>query len=393
MAHQQSIREKVLANQVQFFGNKAFQATDFQGNSPPSIFVSWKNYPNVTIAPMSLPQHVKDADIFDNPERWLDLSTEDILTFRQSLIRGNTRVAVQDAAAPDKKLQTLQELAMAKRPFDVDLALQKRPDTVLEFNRFNAPLGPQAPLKALEFRENPSVHRKVDYLVSDTQAKSTASLLELFEAGIPLHTLEKLLSAGLLGVQKERKLVPTRWSITAVDSTISKHVVEEVRQLQELGEVQLYHSSHFFNVFYVLLVPGHFAFEEMEAWQAQSNGQTVHQFSVDHEFFKGRTTYAKNTEGAYYAARLAVAEHLRSMKRQAQCIVFREISPEYTSLGVWSIRENVRDAFKGKPLLFNDISLALAYLGTRLSIPLQEWLKHSKLLDAIRNQKRITDYF
>ena len=33
--------------------------------------------------------------------------------------------------------------------------------------------------------------------------------------------------------------------------------------------------------------------------------------------------------GAYYSARLAVAEHLKRIRRQASAIVFREITPEY----------------------------------------------------------------
>ena len=47
--------------------------------------------------------------------------------------------------------------------------------------------------------------------------------------------------------------------------------------------------------------------------------------SADVEFFSQRKDYASNVTGAYYAARLAVAEFLVEKKRQAAAIVFREI--------------------------------------------------------------------
>ena len=36
--------------------------TNFEGNSPPSVFISWHNYPNVSIAPLSPTQVLKDAE-------------------------------------------------------------------------------------------------------------------------------------------------------------------------------------------------------------------------------------------------------------------------------------------------------------------------------------------
>ena len=54
--------------------------------------------------------------------------------------------------------------------------------------------------------------------------------------------------------------------------------------------------------------------------------------------------------GAYFAAKLGILEYLTSFKkRKCSVLVFREIRPEYlVPLGVWQIREGVRDALRTK---------------------------------------------
>ncbi|MFH1544742.1 MAG: hypothetical protein ABIE23_01445 [archaeon] len=103
--------------------------------------------------------------------------------------------------------------------------------------------------------------------------------------------------------------------------------------------------------------------------------------------------YADKVAGAYYAARLAVAEYLEKERRQATAIVFREIGKDYSiPLGVWVIRENMRNALKKKPLIFSELNLALRFLELKLTIPLKNYEKNSKLLDSLKHQKKITDF-
>ncbi len=114
---------------------------------------------------------------------------------------------------------------------------------------------------------------------------------------------------------------------------------------------------------------------------------------ADHEFFKGRKKYASNVEGAYYSSRLAIAEYLEKEKRQSGAIVFREIGEKYDiTLGVWQIRENVRNALKKKPIEFSELKLALNFIEKKLKIPLKYWRKESKLLDFIQKQKKLKEF-
>jgi hypothetical protein len=144
------------------------------------------------------------------------------------------------------------------------------------------------------------------------------------------------------------------------------------------------------------MLPQAWSYEAMEAWYPGTiwnpNGRTVAIYS-DWENFEGRTTYA-DIGGCYYAARLAVCELLRNERRQATAIVMREAHPGYIMpVGVWQVRENVRNAMKQTPLKFNTLNEALARIASQFQIPLQRWLTESKLLQNALFQRKLTQYF
>jgi hypothetical protein len=113
----------------------------------------------------------------------------------------------------------------------------------------------------------------------------------------------------------------------------------------------------------------------------------------DWEGIDGRTTYAE-IGGCYYAARLAVCERLVKEQRQAAVAVLREARPGYIMpVGVWQVRENVRNAMRQPPYRFNTLELALKWIAARFQIPLQQWISKSALIKNALFQKRITDYF
>jgi hypothetical protein len=62
-------------------------------------------------------------------------------------------------------------------------------------------------------------------------------------------------------------------------------------------------------------------------------------------------------------------------------------------IGVWQVRENVRNAMRQKPFLFKTLADSLKHVSGRLEIPLQRWIRQSELLKRALFQKRITDFF
>jgi len=74
--------------------------------------------------------------------------------------------------------------------------------------------------------------------------------------------------------------------------------------------------------------------------------------------------------------------------------VLREAHPGYIMpVGVWQVRENVRNALRQKPLEYNTLEEALTRIANQFQIPIKQWIEKSNLLRNALFQRRITDYF
>jgi hypothetical protein len=230
----------------------------------------------------------------------------------------------------------------------------------------------------------------------DTDLKATEAVRELYRRGVLVSKIQKAFSVGAFGVEKKRRLVPTRWSITAVDDTISKSLMEQVKTFPEINEYRVYESTYLDNVFEILMLPAAWSYESMEAWYPGTtwnpNGDSIIIYS-DSEGYEGRTTYAA-IGGCYYSARLATCELLVKERRQATVVVLREARPGYIMpIGVWQVRENVRNAMRQKPHEFKTLNDSLRFVSSRFEIPMQQWIGQGKLLRHALFQKRISDFF
>jgi hypothetical protein len=273
---------------------------------------------------------------------------------------------------------------------DVELALKSKPSRRIVLDDEVQPFGPSAVVKDMRVSTS-RWDRQIEKAYEDTDLKASEAVTTLHRKGVLVTKIQRAFSVGAFGLKDNRRLVPTRWSITAVDSIISKDMIERIKTFPEINE-----SRYLDNRFEVLMMPGAWSYEAMEAWYPGTvwnpSGEHVVMFS-DWEGFDGRTTYA-NIGGCYYAARLAVGELLVKERRQATVVVLREAHPGYIlPVGVWQVRENVRNAVRQKPLKYNTLEEALARIASRFQIPLQHWIERSKLLRDALFQKKITDYF
>jgi hypothetical protein len=367
---------------------------DIAGMSPPSVFIGRIGYPNVYAGPL-VPPISEDTSIYDLPEQWFGKSIDEIVGFRSMLVRGKHRVNVTNLLKAGKIMDSTRELALADNSVDMELNLTKKPHGSLFLDDDVQPFGPSAPIRDLHVG-NARYEQHIEKAYYDTDLKSTKAVLELYNHGVIVTKIQKAFSVGAFGVEKNRRLVPTRWSITAVDDIISKNLREKVKTFPEIDEYRVYESVYLDNVFEVLMIPGQYSYESMEAWYPGTvwnpAGKNVAIFS-DWEGNNGRTTYAA-IGGCYYSARLATCELLMKEQRQATVIVLREARPGYIMpIGVWQVRENVRNAMRQKPLLFKSLPEALQHIGSRFEIPLGRWLRQSELLKRALYQKKMSDFF
>ncbi len=318
----------------------------YQGGSP-APFIGRFGYPDVNIGILT-PPGVNDSENYDAPRSWAEKGTSisAIAELRGSLVNSHIKGNIRQLQG--KLLETAQLTAMTTKPVNVAIELEKKPTYMVHFDQHASPTGPTGVLKNIVQESNPHVHTMIEKAVSDTDLKAGAALTLLFKKGIEENKLTQLLSTGTLGLGKNRKLVPTRWSITATDDTLGKALHDHILTFSHLSQYELYTANYHGNYYYILLYPGSWQYELVEH-SLPTNGT-----SKDSEGFEGRHSYAENCVGGYYTVRLAILEHLTKMKRQAGAFVIRIITSEYTvPLGVWVTREASRKAFASTPVSFS----------------------------------------
>ncbi len=292
-------------------------------------------------------------------------------------------------------LGEIQELAMSVKPVDSEVILKRKPVVKIVPSEFAPPLGPRAELLDFELTENPKIPRRTDYVVSD-ELKAEQAIMRLYNwGGFDEYYIIRLLSAGLLGI--DRKLVPTRWSITSVQDTIGKNLRREILDYPEINAFEVYFHEFLGNRYAVVLMPESYAFELLEVWLKGSLfGSEEPQVIHDYEDFRGGIKgYANETTGAYYATRLSVLEHLRKRRKQARIIVFREVTPAYYAPvgGVWQIRVGgVKKALENPVGRFETLNEALEAARKLLEHPLEKYLERSYLLRHLARQKTLDEW-
>ena len=373
---------------------------DFSGTSPPQIFIGSKlTYPKVNVGVLSPPVQTENAWMYADQEYWTKnkIDIQSIINLRQNLINARFQTTVKST---EKFTDLAKEIGMAKNTVNIEVEVEKPLTSKPLLDKITLPSSPTASLQKLTLNENPKIPTKVDKVVSDTDLKAAEALKYLYTADFNTQTLQQLLSLGVLGIQKNRRLVPTRWSITASDDIITKQILEEVKTYPIIQEFTL-HKGYFMGNFYlILLFQEIFSFELFETYLPRSswNPSDVTKTSTDYEDHNGRKEYVKETAGGYYATRLPIVEYLKNKKRQAAVLVFRFETPEYwASLGVWVVRSSTKKALENKKETFPTKEQLLERakeIGLRTyNVDITPFLKQSKLLNTLNTQQKLRNFF
>ena len=390
----ESLRSRILFKKVEAVKDEFF------GSSPPSVFVGSKlKYPNVNVGILSPPEQMENAWLYDAQNYWSkeNFGIRDILKLRANLVNSRFLSSVYGSS---KFLDLSREIAMAIKPVDVEIKLAKKIKLVLDFDNLNMPMGPRAPLKKVRITENPKVHSKVEKVVSDSDLKAVDAISYLYKNEFDEQNLSKLLSIGLFGLKKNRKLVPTRWSITVVDDSIGKNLIKEIKDFKVIDNYTFYFGNFMGNYYLIMFFPEVFNYELFEMYLPGSSWNTSSKLKISNDFedYNGRKNYASNTVGGYYAARLSVLEFLKKIKRQAGVLVLRFETDEYwASLGVWVVRNAARKSLETERIVFEDKEKMLEYCKDLVfkffKFDISCILGRSELLNIVKNQRKLKEFF
>ncbi|MFH1849149.1 MAG: hypothetical protein ABH879_03090 [archaeon] len=372
---------------------------NFSGSSP-APFVGRHRYPRISVGILSPPERTDDAWRYDAPGHWAekDYAIPELVRLRSSLVNSRFRSVVTDAVKHEKLLGISQEIGMASRPVDVEIQLDRKPSFKVNLDPYIAPLGPNAQLKKAEITSNPKISQKVDKVVSDKDLKARDAVEYLYAKSFDENFLAKLLSVGTIGVKLQRRLVPTRWSIPAVDDMIGNKLAGEIKDYSQAGCLAFF-GGYLGNYFLVMCFPEVYSYELFETYMPKSSWNVGEKmdYTTDFEPYAGRKTYAENCGGGFYACRIAVLEKLKEMKRQASVLVVRVITGEYAvPLGVWVVREAARKALQKKPIEFGSKELMMRYAAVlarkKFGFDADEMLKKSVMLREMKSQMKLGDF-
>jgi hypothetical protein len=389
-----------------------FDLKSIAGSSPPGVFVGRFGYPNVNVGPM-VPSISGNTEILDTPEWWMGKGFDEIVDFRYSLLRGYSKANISEAQKGGRLIETLQDVAMMTKPVDIELVLARPPRKMLDLREDSQPFGPIAPLTSFH-AGNSSVDNRIEKAFYDGDLPADDAVLQLYRNGVLVTRIQRAFSLGMFGESKRRKLVPTRWSITAVDSNLSLKLMTRVRHHPVIDEFRVYKYTYLDNIYVGILTPESWRFEWIEAWFEPellatsfpdvNMAEDVEKSSYvsldgyrpvmlgDSEGFRGRKTYAK-PGGCYYSARLAVSEYLDTIGRQAGAIMLREIHPGYIMpVGVWNVRESLRALFKTPFERFDSMDSAMSHVSSIFEIPKRGWMETSMLLQNAYIQRKISEF-
>jgi len=333
------------------------------GSTAPSVFVGRSNYPRV---PAGILSPVADPDAaaqYATSGEWYDqgLPIESILQYRTGLLNARRQTDVTTPGRVNEVhdvwtgfVGTQREVAIADRPVDVEIGLSDTPNLDLSVDDVTTPTGPDATAESATLTENPHVPPAVEKTLEDDEWNARGAMTYLYRRGFDVYDINTILSAGALGRGENRRLVPTRWSITAVDDTVGQYLRGQIQDAPSVDSVQVYVEEYLGNRYWIVVGPGRWEYELVEmkspgsVWNPAAEGSVW--MGSAHEGFEGRTGYVEETAGAYYASRLGVLEHLADQGRQGKALVLREVSDEYWApVGVWQVRESVRGAVDGVP--------------------------------------------
>ncbi len=367
------------------------------GNSPPSIFIGRYGYPKVNVGPL-VPPMKGDTSILSTPEKWFgSADMNDIMEYRGQLARGKKRLkkGIEIDDRMSREVEKTRYISLSKNPAEAEVEFNKKLSDSFQLDNKSQPHGPSAQMKRFELGSM-STHPTLEKIFYDDDLKSKKAVLKLYEEGVQISRIQDIFMVGGTGLDENRKFVPTRWSITAVDDMVGKDLRERVKTYRPIDKYEIYVGDYLDNRWVIIFTPSVWKYELIEAFYPETTwNPSRDKIAIfgDHEYMGGRTEYA-SLGGCYYSARLAVAENLKNRRRQAGAIVLREAHPGYIlPVGVWNVRESVRNILKTTPAEFETQKEVYTFLRNNLDLSLEEWKSVSELLAEKESQRRIDDYF
>ena len=252
---------KLKKKSFQSFDVNVLKNKEFNGFSPPSVFVGSYNYPKVYAGILNKP-YSSDVEILEDYAFMANnLSNKEVVSLRSGLV--NSRSVIKVGGKNDKFKEYLQNTAVASSKVEVETKFKK-------FSRFwnidkdSSLFGVSYDVERIKVYDDFKVDRKVEKVVDDVDFRAEESVFYLYDKGVRENKISEVLSTAQIGLGPKRRWVPTKWSITAVDDIVGKKIIEEIKDYDFIPNPMVFEGDLYGNFFKVLLLPMKWGFELME---------------------------------------------------------------------------------------------------------------------------------
>lgn len=372
--------KKEFYEKIKKYSKELKSTNEIEGFASGAI-VGEKNYPNLKVHSISNTNiensfFKNNSQVMSDYSKIIDLKAKNILgsTSNISVKKFNNRITDEIRDIYKSK----SEVEFSSK-FEKNLKFDK-----IVINKVAGIVGSSNQLESLSANSNTSTSKQIEKNISN-DIKATKAIINLYEQNVNENQIINLLALGSFGVSSNKKLVPTKWAISAYDQTIEKYLFNQLKKFKLITKYEVYEFNNKGNYFLIILFPEFLSGETIES-QNDFYGT---------DYFNNENKLDKKTpqiSGAYYANKLAVFEHLRERKRQSAFLSIRLIKDYDIPLGVVFVRECVRNSFKNK------------IFSTSNKLELEEFLKFkknnfytfyekSKLLNEFKKRLDLRDYF
>ncbi|MEM2928734.1 MAG: hypothetical protein QXP60_07210, partial [Nitrososphaerota archaeon] len=206
----------IMIKLYSFIKTKVLYIENFlEGSAPPDVFIGRIGYPKVYIGPL-VPPIIGDTRIFSTPEKWVGRKIDEIIDMRSQLIRGKYLVDVHSPSKDlDKFSLMIQELSLSSSSINTELLFERKPSGAIVLSNEFEPFGPSAPIKSLKIG-NYKTNKIIEKAYYDYDMKAEEAVMKAYLSNVNISAIQRAFSSGCFGLKKNRRFVPTRWSITAV---------------------------------------------------------------------------------------------------------------------------------------------------------------------------------
>ena len=305
------MKDPGYGRKIATFKVKEIYKDEFFSNTPPSLFVGSKLLPDVNVGILSPPEKKENIWIYDAQKYWAEknLDISEILSYRSNLINSRFRTNVKEARNNGRFLDLAREIGMSIKPVDVEIKLKKKIKLRLNIDDTALPIGGRGTLEKARITSNTKISQYVDKVYFD-DIKAVDGINYLTKHGFDESALSKFLSIGIMGQKQKRVFVPTRFSITAIDSILGNEMLKKVKTFPIVNEYKFFYGNYLGNHYFVLFFPNIYNYELFETYLPGSFWNPTSKINVgtDFESFKGRTKYVEQTAGGFYATRLGITE-------------------------------------------------------------------------------------